>query len=75
MKVATLNGFLVCTCLERYSTGIPCAHECSIAMKEAIPIIIADRWFYKYSEVLSELSDAERINRVDSFIENNTLEL
>ena len=50
-KVVVIGNELFCSCLDQFTTGIPCAHEFCVHMKHPnLKIRLNKRWYRGYSE-------------------------
>ena len=62
-KVAEIDGFVFCTCMEYFNTGLPCVHQFHVGLKKNLTLLFSERWsthFEKASYEKPELLDRVR---------------
>lgn len=46
--VKSVDGYAVCSCMERFSIGLPCMHEFHVGLRRNLNILFSERWFKEY---------------------------
>jgi len=73
-KVCIVNGYAFCTCMGYFHTGLPCEHSLMIAITERCKILIHHRWSKQYDELMSEMEEGSRNERVGKLHDQVMLE-
>lgn len=70
--VKAIDGYAICTCMERFATGIPCMHEFHIGLRRYINLLFSERWFKEYPEKYD--ADPEAAFKVQKILEQEVNE-
>ena len=53
-KVAEIGNFIFCTCMEYFSTGLPCVHQFHVGLKRNLTLVFSERWAKTYERAALE---------------------
>lgn len=70
-KLKVFNSQVFCTCLDYFSSGIPCPHQMLVSIKKHLKVPVHCRWSKQFSKLLNEMDGSARNERVEKIAEQH----